>query len=203
MSEPEIGMNVSRETLHDLTVFHNLMVKWNAKINLVSKSSVTDMWDRHIWDSAQLVVYEVDARNWVDIGSGGGLPALVIAIFAKHEIPDRHVTMVESDVRKSAFLRTVVRELSLNAEVISRRVEACTPLNADVLSARALMDLPGLLAFAEQHLKPGGTALFLKGETWEKEVLNARESWSFTIKAHKSKTNAAAAILEIKEITRV
>lgn len=203
MLVPDIGATVSRETLQDLTRFNDLLIKWNSKINLISKSSIDNIWDRHIWDSAQLVVFCPSARTWADIGSGGGFPALVIAIFAKHEMPDRRVQMVESDARKSAFLRTVIRDLSLNAEVISQRVEVCAPLAADVLSARALTELPGLLAFAERHLKPGGTALFLKGETWEKEVQNARESWSFTMEAHKSKTNAAAAILEIKEITRV
>lgn len=195
--------NVSRETLDDLTSFHDLLLKWNSKINLVSKSSIDHLWKRHIWDSAQLVEFQSDGQNWVDLGSGGGFPALVIAIFAKRNSPDRHITLVESDVRKGAFLRTVIRELSLNAKVITKRVEACPRLKADVMTARALTELTGLLAFAERHLKPDGTALFLKGETWEKEVQSARESWSFTLEAHKSKTNDAAAILEIKDIQRV
>ncbi len=203
MAVPDFGGNVSRETLEDLRLFHDLLLKWNPKINLVSKSSIDDLWFRHIWDSAQLVEFCTEAENWVDIGSGGGFPALVVAICAKHSMPDRRVTMVESDVRKGAFLRTVVRELGLNAKILTQRVETVPALAADVLSARALTELPGLLAFAERHLHPDGTALFLKGETWEKEVQSARDSWSFTINAHRSKTNEAAAILEIKEITRV
>lgn len=203
MVTPDLGLDVSRETMADLALFHDLLIKWNPKINLVSKSSISDIWNRHIWDSAQLVDFNNDAQNWVDIGSGGGFPALVIAIFAKHEFPERHVTMVESDVRKGVFLRTVVRELSLDATVLTQRVEAVPPLKADVLTARALTELPGLLDFAERHLRPGGTALFLKGETWEKEAQSAHESWSFSMTAHSSKTNRAAAILEIKEITRV
>lgn len=199
----EQGVNVSRETFEDLKRYRDLVLKWTPKINLVSKSSVDDIWNRHIWDSLQLVDFLDAAESWVDIGSGGGFPGLVVAISAKHESPRRHITMVESDMRKAAFLRTVIRELTLKANVITQRAEECTPLNADVLSARALTDLSGLLEFADRHLKSGGTALFLKGETWESEVHRAQESWSFAVTAHKSKTNPAAAILEVKEIKRV
>ena len=195
--------SVSRETFEDLTRFHDLVQKWSKRINLVSRSSLGDLWNRHIWDSAQLIAVSPDDHHWLDMGSGGGFPGIVVAIFAKHAQPARQVTMLESDVRKSAFLRTVIRELELRARVITDRIESCPRQNADIISARALTDLPGLLAFADQHLNPGGTALFLKGETWEKEVEQARESWSFDLIPHKSKTNAAAAILEIKEIQRV
>lgn len=198
-----VALNVSRETLEDLTRFHDLVLKWTVKINLISKSSASDLWSRHIWDSAQLVEFFPLAKSWLDIGSGGGFPGIVLAILAKHQMPERQITMVESDLRKCAFLRSVVRELSLNAKVLSRRIQAIPPQSADIMSARALSDLPALLAFAERHLAPGGTALFLKGETWEKEVQTARESWSFALQAHKSKTNPAAAILEVKDIKRV
>lgn len=203
MNVDRLGFNVSRETLDGLTRLHDLVQKWSSTINLVSKSSVSSLWERHIWDSAQVAAYAVNGKNWVDIGSGGGFPGLVVSILAKHDMPERHVTLVESDVRKATFLRTVVRDLELNCEVVTQRIESCPPFEADVLSARALSDLPGLLLFAEQHLSRSGTALFLKGETWEKEVKIARESWSFVLEAHKSKTNADAAILEIKEIQRV
>jgi 16S rRNA (guanine527-N7)-methyltransferase len=196
-------VNVSRETLDDLGVFHDLVLKWNPHINLVSKSSVGQLWDRHIWDSAQVVDMADSWKNWVDIGSGGGFPGLVVAILAKHAGHGQRVTLIESDARKCAFLRAVIRDLSLDARVLTERVESCPPQNADVLSARALTDLPGLLAFAERHLAPTGTALFLKGETWEKEVRSARDSWSFSMRVHKSKTNPAAAVLEMKDIARV
>ncbi|MFK7745012.1 MAG: 16S rRNA (guanine(527)-N(7))-methyltransferase RsmG [Roseobacter sp.] len=195
--------NVSRETLDRLTTYHDLLIKWNPKINLVSKSSISDIWNRHIWDSAQIVPFASEGTSWLDIGSGGGFPGLVVAIYAKELQPDRKVTMVESDQRKTAFLRTVIRELGLNAEVLAKRVEAMDAFAADVLSARALADLDALLGFADRHLSTSGTAFFLKGEKWEKEVQIARESWSFDLRAHKSKTSPTAAILEIKEIQRV
>lgn len=201
-SIPE-GLDVSRETFEDLTQYDDLLVKWNAKINLVSKTSIDALWDRHIWDSAQIVPLSGDALNWVDLGSGGGFPALVVAIMAKRTLTERRVTMVESDQRKAAFLRTVIRQLSLNAEVLVSRVELADPLRADVLSARALADLDQLLIFAQRHLAKDGRCVFLKGETWQNEVEIARKTWSFDLRAHRSKTSPSAAILEIKDIQRV
>lgn len=196
-------LNVSRETLNRLEVFHNLLRKWNTKINLVSKSSISDAWERHINDSLQVYHLAGDETVWSDIGSGGGLPGLVVAILAKELHPDRHVTMVESDIRKSTFLRTVIRELDLQASVLVSRIEQTAPMDAEILSARALADLDQLLRYAEIHLNPSGRALFFKGETWEKEVETARKSWSFDLVAHKSKTNPNAAILEVKDINLV
>lgn len=204
MTQPPFeGLNVSRETLERLTEYHDLVVKWTARINLVSKSSISDLWIRHIWDSAQIMMLPVHGKVWVDIGSGGGFPALVIAILSHETAPDRHVIMIESDQRKAAFLRTVIRELELNAKVVVQRVEDVSPQGADVVSARALADLTDLLGFADRHLNKNGTALFMKGATWEKEVQIASELWSFQCDAHTSKTNPDAAILEIKDIERV
>ncbi len=197
------GRNVSRETLDRLTHFHDLLLKWTKKINLISKSSVSSIWDRHIWDSEQIVHLVSDQKSWVDLGSGAGFPGLVVAIIAKEITPSRCVSLVESDQRKAAFLRTVIRELDLRASVFLERIEALTPAKADILSARALADLDRLLGYAERHLAPDGTALFMKGENWQKEVDIARNSWSFQLEAHKSKTGPEAAILEIKEIKRV
>lgn len=195
--------SVSRETSGKLTCYHDLLLKWNTKINLISKSNVSEVWNRHIWDSAQVLQFAPNALTWLDIGSGGGFPGLVVAILASENNATPHVTLVESDQRKAAFLRTVIRELDLNATVRVARAEVLEPVHADVVSARALADLDRLLAYADRHLGPAGTALFLKGENWQKEVEIARKSWSFTLTAHNSKTNPSAAILEIEEIQRV
>lgn len=198
-----LDLNVSRETLDRLAGFHDLLTKWNPKINLVSKTSLADAWDRHIRDSVQIYPLAGSCQNWVDIGSGGGLPGLIVAIVAQEIKPDLHMTMIESDTRKATFLRTVVRELGLSATVLASRIEQVEPRNADVLSARALADLSLLLSFADRHLSPSGQALFFKGKTWQKELEEARKSWSFDVVAHTSKTNPNAAILEVREIKRV
>lgn len=196
-------LNVSRETLHRLKVFEELLHKWNPKINLISKKSAHETWNRHILDSAQAFGLCASWSAWGDIGSGGGFPGLVVAILAEDFDTRQHVTLIESDIRKATFLRTVVRELGLSATVEASRIEAVDPMNADVLSARALASLDHLLGFAERHMKPDGTALFFKGETWEKEVEEAQRSWSFSFVAHRSRTDPKAAVLEIKGIKRV
>lgn len=202
MEIPKSAPDVSRETLERLKTLHALVLKWNRTINLISKTSIPDLWDRHIWDSAQVAFLKPTVAKWVDIGSGGGFPGLVVAIINKEIAPDCEMVMIESDVRKAAFLRTVIRELELNASVLAQRIEQAMPQHADVLSARALADLTVLLQFAERHLKADGTALFMKGTTWEKELKKASESWSFKSEVHKSRTEPDAAILEIKEIER-
>lgn len=195
--------NVSRETLDRLHEFQRLLLKWNKKINLIARSTESEVWTRHILDSLQIYkLYDIGSR-WVDLGSGGGFPGLIVAILARVDAPSLAVTLVESDRRKAAFLRTAIRELSLSAMVVTKRIEDMPPANADVVSARALANLDHLLGFASRHLSSKGTALFMKGENWENEVEFARKSWSFEIKAHQSITSADAAILEIKELQRV
>ena len=199
-----LPLDVSRETLDRLKQYAGLLRKWNPRINLVATSTLDDLWTRHIVDSAQL--YDLaphPTRHWVDIGSGGGFPGLVIAIMAIDAGSPTNVTLVESDARKSAFLRTVIRETGARASVITDRVENVAPLCADVLSARALADLPTLLAFAERHLAPGGKALFLKGQAWEKELSVAREAWNFDHQVAKSVTEDGPVILRISGVSRV
>lgn len=200
----DIGLTVSRETISQLEDYVALLEKWNPRINLVARSTLGQIWERHFVDSAQVFAYAPeDARHWVDLGSGGGFPGLVVAVLAKELRPELSVTLVESDTRKATFLRTVIRELKLPATVIDARIEAVEPLQADVLSARALADLTQLLGFADLHRKHRGIALFPKGATWKKEVQEAQQSWRFEYERFTSKTEAEAVILRIGEIEHV
>lgn len=196
------GQNVSRETSERLEVFAALVAKWNPKINLVSKHSLPHLWERHISDSVQLHNLAGEGQNWVDLGSGGGFPGIVIAILADELVGGRKTTLVESDQRKCAFLRTVVRELGLDVTVLSERIETLDPLSADVISARALAELDLLLEFTERHLGPNGVALFPKGRTWQNEDSIAQARWSYHLETVKSVTDADAAILKIKDLAR-
>ena len=196
--------DVSRETFARLEVIERLLVKWNPKINLVSKNTLNNLWERHISDSAQIWPLLHDgAKTLVDIGSGGGFPALVLAALIGERSPVLDITMIESDIRKCSFLRTALREMSVKAVVKSQRIESAEPQGADVVTARALADLDQLLGFADRHLKPGGVAIFPKGINWKKEVEAAQESWSFDLETVKSKTQDGAVILKIGEIRRV
>jgi 16S rRNA (guanine527-N7)-methyltransferase len=199
----EVSLNVSRETMEKLIAFSSLVEKWTVKINLISKASIPYIWERHIVDSVQIFDLAPQGGHWVDIGSGGGFPGIIVAILTQNVKSPHKVTLVESDQRKCAFLRTVIRELSLDAVVLSDRIEDIPNLNADVLSARALAELAQLLGFAEHHLAASGIALFPKGGTWTKEHEAAQDIWSYDCKAITSTTNPAAAVLKIKDITRV
>ena len=202
MTNP-IGLDVSRETLDDLKSYVSILRKWNSSINLVSKSTISDIWNRHIWDSAQLVVIvgKETPKCWIDLGSGGGLPGLVISILLKGS-PTK-VTMIESDSRKCAFLRTVIRELKLNSDVIEGRVERLDPLNADIISARAFADLETLMGLTELHRKKDGIGLFLKGQSHEVELTAARENWNMEVEVEPSLTSQRSCVLKIKEFSRV
>lgn len=202
MSDPHLP-DVSRETTEKLKAFVALVEKWTAKINLISKSSVSGIWERHIVDSTQLFDLGKGGNHWVDLGSGGGFPGLVIAILADEINPDMKITLVESDQRKCAFLRAAVRELELPATIVAQRIETTEPMSADVLSARALADLTTLLEFAARHLSSEGVAIFPKGKSWQTEDTAARSHWSYGLEVIKSRTNSEAAILKIKDIARV
>ena len=195
---------VSRETLDRLEQLEVLLAKWNPAINLVAKSTLERIWDRHILDSAQLFELAPPAsRHWVDMGSGGGFPGLVIACLAAELRPNLSITMIEVDQRKATFLRQASRDLGLNPTIIVNRIETAAPQNADVLSARALAAFPALLGFAQRHLGAGGLALFPKGATWRDEVAEARKDWHFDITPHPSATDPQGAILAVKAITHV
>ena len=196
--------NVSRETLEWLEKYAELLLKWNPAINLVSKSTLKDLWSRHMLDSAQIFsLAPKTATRWVDLGSGGGFPGLVVAAMAKESRPDLRVMLVESDQRKAAFLRTVSRELSLDTQILSQRIEDLTEISADVVSARALAGLPRLLSWSETLLRPGGVCLFPKGATVENEIQEALASWSFVAEKFPSRTDSNATILRIGEFRRV
>jgi len=203
MSDRSLGLDVSRETLERLEHYLALLNKWNPAINLVSKSTLDEAWSRHFIDSVQ--VFKHAPKNWThwaDLGSGGGFPGAVIAILAAEFAPESRITLVESDQRKSAFLRTVLRETEVDGQVIAQRIELAIPLSADVISARALADLSRLFEFVEHHQAQNTTCLFPKGANWEKEVKTAQESWSFDWSPITSETDAQAVVLKIGDVHR-
>jgi len=195
--------NVSRETLVRLEEYAALLAKWNPVINLVSKSTLPDVWQRHMRDSAQLwPLCPKGARLWVDMGSGGGFPGIVIAILAAELAPEMRVILIESDQRKATFLRTVAQTLGLELRVESQRAEDVPPLSADVVSARALTALSGLLPLAQRHLAENGVAIFPKGQSAAQELTDALELWQFAVTKTPSETDHQAVVLQIRDIAR-
>lgn len=195
--------DVSRETMERLEVYAALLEKWNPKINLVSRTTLDDMWRRHFADSAQIwYMAPNNPQHWLDIGSGAGFPGLVISAIAAEKSPETRVTLVESDQRKSVFMRTVAREMGVKTTVLTERIENLPPQNADVLSARALAPLTNLLDFAEKHRKPAGTCLFPKGANVDSELTGAALSWHISPEKLPSMTDSNAVILRIGEFHR-
>lgn len=159
--------NVSRETLSSLQEYESLLRRWQKSINLVSQSTLDNIWERHILDSVQLLPYIPESTNIIaDLGSGAGFPGLVLALCGEGRFT---VHLVESDTRKGVFLQEVIRKTGANAKLHSERIERLSPLNADVVTARALAPLPKLWSYATRHLSTSGMGLFLKGQNVEKE----------------------------------
>lgn len=198
------GFDVSRETVARLQHYAALLAKWNPAINLVSKTTLPHLWTRHFADSAQLLALaEPHAKRWVDLGSGGGFPGLVVALLAAEARPELRVSCIESDQRKATFLRTVARDTGVDVEVIAKRIDDVAPFAADVVSARALAPLDVLIGYAAPHLAPGGVALFLKGTGRAVEVDRALAHWAFRLDTIASRTDSASAILKVGDIRRV
>lgn len=198
------AFDVSRETMDRLRVFVDLTRKWNPSINLIGKSTVKTIWKRHIADSLQLMSHApAQVGQWTDIGSGAGFPGLVAAIVLKKINPSCQVTLIDSDKRKCLFLRTVARELDLNIEVISERLQDTGVLHSNVLSARALAPLDQLLALSEPFLTANTVCLFPKGLDVINELTQAAEQWTMQVEQIPSVTDPNGVILKLKEVSRV
>ena len=196
--------DVSRETLARLDRFEGLLRQWTRTINLMSRSALTELWHRHIADSAQIYELAGDrVGHWVDIGTGGGFPGIVVAILALEKHPDRRFSLIESNLRKAMFLRTIAREFDLRVQVFADRIEDLDKLNADIISARAVAPLKLLLKYAEPHLNPSGRVLFHKGASFRQELSEALESWTFQSDEYTSITDGAAVVLSLGDIRRV
>jgi 16S rRNA (guanine527-N7)-methyltransferase len=167
-------INVPRETLERLDAFVGLLRHWNRALNLVSRADLQgDLTHRHIAQSLALVPHLPSGLDrLIDLGSGGGFPALPIAIATGH-----HIDLVESDQRKAAFLETALAKLGLRGTVWNQRIEACTAPAALCVTARALASLPQLLAYTHPLLQSDGIALFLKGDRAETEIAASQNAW--------------------------
>lgn len=204
MSAAEFGRtaNVSRETLARFEAYEDLLQQWQKRINLVSRTTLPDVWGRHFLDSLQL-------RKWVkpdvaslDMGSGAGFPGLVLSIAC-----DAPFVLVESDSRKCAFLREARRVTDAPAEIHEGRAEALAEGGGSpsfgLIVARALAPVSRLLELARPLLGRDGTCVFLKGEQVAEELEMARESWAMDLEEHPSAADPRGVILEIRNPNRV
>lgn len=190
--------DVSRETQQRLECFVELLKKWNERINLVSSKDIPTLWERHIHDCARLTPHIAPGARVIDLGSGGGFPAIVIGIMRGAQLD-----MVESDHRKAAFLREAARVCGVRARVFTQRVETCALEPAPYITARALACLDQLCAYAAPLLAPGGKAYFMKGKNYSDELTDAARNWHMSYKIIASHAPHEGVLLEVSDIKRV
>ena len=185
----------------DLEVFAIRLAEANAVMNLVGPDTLPDIWNRHYWDSAQLLPLAPGARTWADLGAGAGFPGVVLAILLKG-VPGGHVWLIDSLGKRCRFLQGVVDELELPATVINGRAEAQT-LKVDIVTARAVAPMDKLLSYAQPYLQRGARGLFLKGEKAELEVAEARRVWQFDSDLSVSRSDPRGRIVSVRSLRRV
>jgi 16S rRNA (guanine527-N7)-methyltransferase len=195
---------VSRETEARLDRYLDLLRQWQAKTNLVASSTLPHLWTRHVADSLQLLTLAPTAKIWVDLGSGGGFPGLVLAC-ALAEKPGAVVHLVERNSKKAAFLREALRITSapgiVHADGIEDIVDSIEgPI--DCVTARALAPLHQLIGYVELLVKRGAKALFLKGQDVEAELTEATKYWNIKPNLHSSLTGGQGWIVELDRIER-
>jgi 16S rRNA (guanine527-N7)-methyltransferase len=195
---------VSRETAERLAQYVALLCRWQAAENLIAPSTLPELWRRHVADSAQLSALFPEARVWIDLGSGAGFPGLVVAILGAQQ-PGARVHLIESNRKKVAFLRQVIRETGAPAVVHAERAEAVLGSwqePVDRISARALAPLGRLLDLAAPVMERGTPAAFHKGQDFVREIAEATQSWAFDLVKHDSRVGDGGAILDISHLSR-
>ena len=194
----EILASVSRETGEKLDLYVAELRRWQRITNLVGPKTLATIWERHVADSLQLVDL-AEGESWADIGSGAGFPGLAVAITR----PGVHMTLIESDGRKCAFLRHVARVTGTTATVLNSRAEAALAAlpTPDIVSARAVAPLRRLLELCRKPLEAGATGLFPKGRSFAVELTHAAESWRFDTDVLPSRVDREGRILRIRNLS--
>ena len=189
-------LDVPRETQEKLDCYVQLLIKWQARINLVSSKTLPEIWHRHILDSAQLVSYLPKTPSVIlDMGSGAGLPGVILAILTRHQLH-----LVESDSRKIAFMRTALRETGTSAILHEQRMETVPALRPDIITARALAPLSQLITLASGQHHEKIEYLFLKGREAKQELTALPACPKMEAECLPSMTDSQASIIRLKTI---
>lgn len=192
--------NATPEQMADLEAFRIRLTEANSVMNLVGPDSLPDFWNRHAWDSAQLLSHAPQALTWADLGAGAGFPGVVLTILLKGREGAR-VWLVDSLGKRCRFLQEIVDELSLPATVLNGRAEE-QKVRCDIVTARAVAPMDRLLGYAQPYFERGAQGLFLKGEKAESELIEARKSWHFQAELAQSQSDARGRIVTVRSLRR-
>lgn len=193
-------INVSRETFTRIEAVLSCLDEWRTRMNLIGPKEREHIWRRHVLDSLQLLPLLPHDARIIDLGSGGGFPALPLACALSDM--GGHITMVETVGKKARFLEAAIDTAGLNASVRQGRVENVADITADYVTARALAPLPKLLDYAAPWLLGGGVGLFHKGTRWKEELTAASAKWTFASEAIPGISGGAGIILKVAEVSR-
>ncbi len=187
--------SVSHETFRYLTYYHDLLVKWQKRLNLISPTTIDNIWIRHILDCAQLCSFLPNKPSIIlDVGTGAGLPGVIISILTEHQ-----VHLVESDHRKCAFLRTVLSRVNSDATIHEKRLENMENIKPDVITARAFAPTPKLLKLTKKQHHSKLRFLLLKGRHIDSELINIDTSQKLQLtKKHASITSKDGCVIELQ-----
>jgi 16S rRNA (guanine527-N7)-methyltransferase len=188
------------EQIDLLERYRVLLAEWNEKMNLVGPATLETFWSRHAWDSAQILPLAPEALRWADLGTGAGLPGVVLAVLGKDR-PGFHVDLVDSLAKRCRFLQAVVEDLGLPATVRNARAEQLD-LAVDVVTARACAPLVRLLGYAESYLRRGATGLFLKGQDVASELEEATRYWELDADVEPSRSDPRGRIVRVRRLRR-
>ena len=191
----------SDATMVTLDLFRDRLTEANAQMNLVGPDTIPDFWNRHAWDSAQLLTARPEAMTWADLGAGAGFPGMILAILLKDR-PGAHVWLIDSLGKRCRFLQALVDELELPATVINGRAED-QHLAVDVVTARAVAPLVKLLGYAQPYHQRGAEGLYLKGEKADAELEEARKVWQFQSELAVSQSDPRGRLLSVRSLRRV
>ena len=197
-----LHQNVSRETYEKFIIFYKTLIKWQKSINLISKSSIENIWVRHVLDSAQLYRYTKKINgNILDLGSGAGFPGLILAMMGH-----KNIHLVESDQKKCTFLREVAMLSETDVTIHNNRIENLKFFDVELITARALAPLNKLINYAEAFSKKSVSnkifpkMLFLKGKSYKKEILELSKTKKISFQEYQSITDHFGKILYINSI---
>ena len=197
----QVKTGADDQQLADLQAFRERLTEANAVMNLVGPDSLPDFWNRHAWDSAQLLNFAPGALTWADLGAGAGFPGVVLTILLKGR-SGAHVWLIDSLGKRCRFLQEIVDALDLPATVLNGRAEAQS-VTCDIVTARAVAPMERLLGYAQPYFERGAQGLFLKGEKAESELIEARKSWHFDAELAPSQSDPRGRIVSIRSLRRV